>query len=91
MTTNLEGVGLLLVVSGFILIFLAALLLALGSIRGAGGKVRGAAVVFIGPVPLAIATDKLTLLVAAVLAVGMILVLYLYLVNAGGLPSVVVR
>jgi uncharacterized membrane protein len=84
MTVNIWDIGVTIMVAGMLLVFLAVLLMIAGSIKESKGKTRGAAVIFIGPIPFAVATDKTTLLIATILAVGMILILYLYLFGLGG-------
>ena len=53
---NLIELGLILVFIGMGLIFLGFILLMLSSLTG--GKLRGGGVVFLGPLPIGLATDK---------------------------------
>ena len=68
--------GLITMIIGFVLVFIGVLLSFLTSGKR---EARGAAVVFIGPIPIAFGTDKNTLLVAVLLAVGMLIAVYLML------------
>ncbi len=73
--------GLMLVALGVIMMFAGAILLALAAVAG-GGQVSGGLVIFIGPLPIAVSwgpSGHILLLVAVLLALGMILITYLFL------------
>ena len=70
----MSGLGLGLILLGFILIFVGVALVALGG----AGEWGGGAVIFIGPFPIAIGGGRLgglALLIAVLLALGTILLL----------------
>ena len=68
-------VGMLLVALGA-LAFVARLLLTFRG-TGKGSGLKGEAVIFVGLIPLAFGNDKETVLIAALLAVGAILIILL--------------
>ena len=73
---SLLQLGLAMVLIGFLLVFIAFVLLFASQ---GSGRTRGAAVLFIGPIPVAVGTDKNTLLIAVILALAMVLLAYLML------------
>ena len=75
-------VGFILILAGFVVVFVAALLLFFRALRGKG-RVRGGGVVMIGPVPIVFGTDKesvkmLLLLSIALIAFVLILTIFSY-------------
>jgi uncharacterized protein (TIGR00304 family) len=71
------GIGLALVVFGFILAFVAVILLAIRS-GAAGGRTRGGGVLLIGPIPIIFGTDRDSVKVLMVLAIVLIAVVILF-------------
>jgi uncharacterized membrane protein len=69
---------------GFVLIMLGLAALVVGLLLAQGGRVdepqgKGAAVIFVGPLPIAIGNDSRAVIIAALLAVGMLVALALML------------
>jgi uncharacterized protein (TIGR00304 family) len=79
---TVSGIGLALVVLGFILAFVAVILLAIKK-ETAGGKTRGGGVLLIGPIPIVFGTDRHSAKVMMILAIVLIVVVLLFIL----LPS----
>ena len=82
MNGQLFTVGFILILAGFVVVFVAALLLFFKALRGKG-RVRGGGVVMIGPFPIVFGTDKdsvkmLLLLSIALIAFVLILTIFSY-------------
>lgn len=73
--TAAAQLGITLIFLGFMLLVLSMLIIA----RRSRGKARGGAVIFIGPVPIAVGSDRISVLIAVLMAVAMIAMLYLML------------
>ena len=67
----LYTVGFVLILAGFITIFVAALLLFFKAFRGKG-SVRGGGVVMIGPFPIVFGTDKESVKMLLLLSIALI-------------------
>jgi len=75
-------VGFILILAGFVMVFVAALLLFFKAFRGKG-RVRGGGVVMIGPFPIVFGTDResvkmLLLFSIALIAFVLILTIFSY-------------
>jgi uncharacterized protein (TIGR00304 family) len=71
------GIGLALVVFGFILAFVAVILLAIRN-GPVGARTRGGGVLLIGPIPIIFGTDRDSVKVLMVLAIVLIAVVILF-------------
>ena len=67
----LFAVGFILILAGFITVFVAVLLLFLKALREKG-KVRGGGVVMIGPFPIVFGTDKESVRIVLLLPIALI-------------------
>jgi len=70
---TVAGIGLVLVVLGFILAFVAVILLAIRS-RAADSGTRSGGVLLIGPIPIIFGTDRSSVKVLMILAIVLIAV-----------------
>ena len=73
-------VGFILILAGFVVVFVAALLLFFRALRGKG-RVRGGGVVMIGPFPIVFGTDKesvKTLLLLSIALIAFVLILTIF-------------
>ncbi len=65
--------GFVLMIAGFIIVFLAVVLLIIASLKG-GGRVRGGGIILIGPIPIMYATDKKSAYVLSILMIAIIVI-----------------
>ena len=70
---TVAGIGLVLVVLGFILAVVAVILLAIRS-HAADGRTRGGGILLIGPIPIIFGTDRSSVKVLMILAIVLIVV-----------------
>jgi len=64
-------VGFILILAGFVMVFIAALLLFFKALRGKG-RVRGGGVVMIGPFPIVFGTNKESVKILLLLSIALI-------------------
>jgi len=76
-SVGLAEMGFLLIVAGFILIFIAVLILMVWLVREGRkeGKVKGGGIILIGPIPIMCATDKKSALILSILMVVIVVVM----------------
>ena len=67
-------VGFILILAGFVVVFVAALLLFFRAFRGRG-RVRGGGVVMIGPFPIVFGTDKESVKMLLLLSIALIVII----------------
>lgn len=70
--------GVMLVVTGFVITFIAVLLWIFRTVNG-GGKVRGGGAVIIGPFPIVFGTDKESVKVLLLLSIALIVLLLVFM------------
>lgn len=80
MAFDFIGVGWLMVILGFILMFVAVALMVVGSIKG-GGKVHGGGAILIGPIPIVFGTSRevVKVMLITVLAIIIIILMFTFL------------
>lgn len=72
---NLFSIGWLMVMIGFIIIFVAVVLMAVGSIRG---RIQGGGAVLIGPIPIVFGTSREIVKVMLIVAIAIIVVTLIF-------------
>ena len=76
---SLATLGLLLILTGFAIVFVAAIILLFSS-ANAEKKARGGGVIIVGPFPIVFGTDKKSVMVLLVLSIAlMAIVLLVYI------------
>lgn len=76
---QLVSIGLILIVLGVLTVFIGLFLQDSSDRAKSDVNIRGGAVVFIGPIPVVIGTDRESALAVAVLAIVLIALAYLFL------------
>lgn len=74
---NLFSIGWLMVMIGFIIMFIAVVLMVIGSIRGKGG-IQGGGAVLIGPIPIVFGTSREIVKVMLIVAIAIIIVTLIF-------------
>jgi uncharacterized protein (TIGR00304 family) len=78
---DLVSIGMVIIIAGFLVVFVATLLSARASDRGGGegereARVRGGGVVMIGPIPIIFGSDAKWASIAVVLAILLIVIVF---------------
>lgn len=83
---SVSGIGLALVIIGFILAFVAFILLVAKAASGTG-KTRGGGVLFIGPIPIIFGTDRESAKTLMILAIVLIAIFLVFMLLLSLLPT----
>jgi uncharacterized protein (TIGR00304 family) len=81
--TSINALGFILVIAGFVMVFLASILFVLKSTK-TKADAKGGGVVIVGPVPIVFGTDKesvKTLLILAILLIASLIIFMLLTYN----------
>jgi uncharacterized protein (TIGR00304 family) len=80
MSEHLWSTGVLLILAGFLFVFIATILLVFRSLK-IKGKVKGGGAIIIGPFPIVFGTDKESvkmLLILSIILVGLLLIFMVF-------------